>query len=90
MKRRIYLFLLTVAILSLLAVAFAFTASAEEEIKVTYNWIGGYQYDEAKPNDDGSYTLRVNKKSGDGTISLADGTVVYSDVAIDTYNNQFN
>ena len=75
MKRKIYLFLLTVAILSLLVVAFAFTASAEE-IKVTYNWIGGYQYDVAKPNEDGSYTLRTNKQSSDATSALADGTVV--------------
>ena len=75
MKRKIYLFLLTVAILSLLVVAFAFTASAEE-IKVTYNWIGGYQYDVAKPNEDGSYTLRINKQSSNATSALADGTVV--------------
>ncbi len=75
MKRKVYLFLLTVAILSLLVVAFAFTASAEE-IKVTYNWIGGYQYDVAKPNEDGSYTLRTNKQSSNATSALADGTVV--------------
>ena len=62
MKRKIYLFLLTVAILSLLVVAFAFTASAEEaeQVTVKYSWYSGEIWETAKPNDDGSFTLRAS------------------------------
>ena len=78
MKRKIYLFLLTVAILSLLVVAFAFTASAEEaeQVTVKYSWYSGEIWETAKPNDDGSFTLRASKKSGNGTVTLANGTAV--------------
>lgn len=77
MKKKLSMFIAVLAIVTLLACMFAINVAAEgESIAVTYNWIGGYQYGTAKPNDDGSYTLRTNKQSGDGTVTLSDGTIV--------------
>ncbi|MBO4982846.1 MAG: leucine-rich repeat protein [Clostridia bacterium] len=78
MKRKINLIILTVLMLSLLMVLFTFAASAQEteEITVEYSWYNGTIWETAKPNADGSYTLRDTKKSGNATITLADGTVV--------------
>lgn len=76
MKKRL-LILMTLAMLSLLVAVFAFNVFAEEtEITVTYNWYDGSVWETAKPNEDGSYTLRANKKSNNGTVTLSDGTVV--------------
>ena len=75
--RKCTFILTTVALLSLLVVLFTFTAFADDaEITVTYNWYDGNAWETATPNEDGSYTLRTNKKSGDGTVNLADGTAV--------------
>ena len=52
-------------LISLIAVMFSVTASAEETITVTYHWYDGSVWETAKPNDDGSYTLRGTKKSSD-------------------------
>ena len=76
MRRKIYLLLLAVVILSLLAAALSFTVSAEDTLSVTYNWPGGGVRETVKPNEDGSYTLRDKKLSGDATVTLTDGTVV--------------
>ena len=64
--------------ISLLAVLFfALTVSAED-IKITYNYYGGGVWETAKPNEDGSYTLRATKKSGDESVTLADGATKVS------------
>ncbi|MBE6674977.1 MAG: hypothetical protein E7596_07705 [Ruminococcaceae bacterium] len=69
--------LITVVVLSCLFVLMlATTAMAEESIKVTYNWNSGEVWETVSPNEDGSYTLRSEKKSGDGTVELTDGSVV--------------
>ncbi len=77
MKKRIIYFTLIVALVSIFAMLFAANASAEEKaISVTYNWYNGSVWETASPNADGSYTLRTDKKSGNGTVTLNDGTVV--------------
>ena len=77
MKKKLSMLIAVLAIATLLACMFAFTASAEgETIAVTYNWHGGSVRGTVKPNEDGSYTLRTDKLSGNETVTLADGTVV--------------
>ena len=68
--------LLVIAFVCLFIVILAVTALAEEIISVSYNWYGGDIWEDAVPNGDGSFTLRSEKKSGDGTVTLTDGTVV--------------
>ena len=77
MKRKIALIALMLALATVLAVLFVFsTSAAEEEIVVKYAWFDGSKRKEMTPNEDGSYTLRTEKLSNNGTVTLADGTVV--------------
>ncbi len=76
MKKKIALIALMLVLATLLAVLFAFSVSAEEEIVVKYAWFDGSTRKAATPNEDGSYTLRTEKLSGNGTVTLADGTKV--------------
>lgn len=68
--------LILIALACLFVVMLAITASAEEAITVTYNWYSGGVWETAAPNEDGSYTLRSEKKSGNGSVTLTDGSVV--------------
>lgn len=75
--KKFSLFLVALAVLSLLVAVLAVNAFAEEEtITVTYNWHGGSVRGTVTPNEDGTYTLRTDKLSGNETVKLADGTVV--------------
>ena len=78
MKRKVSLILLSLVLVSLLVVVLALCAMAEdgEVITVSYQWYSGETWDTATPNEDGSFTLRTNKKSGNATVKLADGTTV--------------
>lgn len=76
MKKKLLLTALAVLLCSMLFALLAVTVSAEEGITVTYNWYNGSVWETAQPNADGSYTLRTSKKSGNGTVKLADGTTV--------------
>ena len=77
MKKKLGMFIAVLAIASLLVCLLALAAFAEDEtITVTYNWHGGSVRGTIKPNEDGSYTLRSEKLSGDSTATLTDGTVV--------------
>ena len=70
-------FLITLLAMLAVCVLLAFSASAEEKtITVTYNDYNGVAYETATPNDDGTYTLRNDKRSGDGTFTFEDGTVI--------------
>ena len=75
--KKFSIILIAVVVLSLLVAVFAVNAFAEgETITVTYNWHGGGVRGTVKPNEDGSYTLRTDKLSGNATSTLTDGTVV--------------
>ena len=76
MKKRISIILVALAMITLLIALFAVTATADDDIVITYNWHGGSVRQTAKANEDGSYTLRADKLSGNATSTLADGTVV--------------
>ena len=49
---------------------------AYDEVLVTYCYFNGSVWETATANRDGTYTLRTAKKSSNGTVTLADGTVV--------------
>jgi len=49
---------------------------AYDEVLVTYCYLNGSVWETATANRDGTYTLRTAKKSSNGTVTLADGTVV--------------
>ena len=74
--KKITLFALMLVLVATLAVLFVVSTSADDTITVTYQWFNGNVWETAKPNEDGSYTLRATKKSGNSTVTLADGTVV--------------
>ncbi len=77
MKKKITLLMLVLVLISALTVIFVVSASAEEKsVTVTYNEFSGSVWRTATPNEDGSYTLFTSKKSGNGTVTLADGTKV--------------
>ena len=77
MKRKIALIALMLVLATILTVLFVFsTSAAEEEIVVKYAWYDGSTRKAITPNEDGSYTLRTEKLSNNGTVTLADGTVV--------------
>lgn len=76
MKKKITLLALMLVLIATLAVLFVVSASAEDPIVVTYEWYNGSVWETAKPNEDGSYTLRTDKKSSNGTVTLANGTKV--------------
>ncbi len=77
MKKKITLLALMLVLVVALVATFVVSVSAEEEqIVVTYNEFSGSVWKTATPNADGSYTMLTTKKSGNGTATLADGTVV--------------
>lgn len=76
MKKKIALVALMLVLATVLAVLFAFSVSAEEEIVVKYAGYDGKTRTTATPNEDGTYTLRDTKLSNNGQVTLADGTKV--------------
>ncbi|MBO5357529.1 MAG: leucine-rich repeat protein [Clostridia bacterium] len=76
MKKKITLLALMLVLVTVLAVIFAFNVSADDTVTVSYKWFSGSTWETAKPNEDGSYTLRSSKKSNNGTVTLANGTKV--------------
>ena len=77
MKNKLLIFVaMTILIMTLFAV-FTITASAEENsIVVRYCHMSGSEREKIAPNADGTYTLREQKFSGDGNVTLANGTSV--------------
>ncbi len=74
--KKITLIVLTIVLMSALMVLFAFAISADDAIVVRYASFDGSQRAAVTPNEDGTYTLRTEKLSKDGTVTLADGTSV--------------
>ena len=75
--RKKVLFLLAFAVICTLLVAtLAVSVMAEDTIQITYNHHSGEVRETVKPNADGSYTLRSNKFSNNGTVTLSNETVV--------------
>ena len=72
MKKKITLLALMLVLIATLSVLFVVSAYADDPIVVTYEWYNGSVWETAKPNEDGSYTLRKDKKSTNGTVTLAD------------------
>ena len=67
---------ITILIMTLVAV-FAITVSAEENsIVVRYCNMNGSEKEKIEPNANGTYTLRDKKFSGDGTVTMPDGTSI--------------
>ncbi len=76
MKKKLFLVALMISLCMVFTAIFAVTAFADDGITVTYNWYSGGVRETAKPNEDGSFTLRDTKLSNNSTVTLADGTVV--------------
>ncbi len=76
MKKKITLLALMLVLVSALVAVLAFAVSADDAIVVRYADYAGKQRAAATPNADGSYTLRTEKLSGNGTVTLANGTKV--------------
>ena len=76
MKRKITLIALMLVLVTSLMVVFALSVSADDTITVKYALFDGSTRKAMTPNEDGSYTLRTEKLSNNGQVTLADGTVV--------------
>lgn len=77
MKKRLFILAMMVVLVATLLAVFTVTVSAEENaITVRYCHFSGSQRELIKPNADGTYTLRTDKFSGNGTVTLSDGSTI--------------